>query len=382
MQSPENADLRLPADRRGIALSPGRRGHGPGGAVPVAGVCRWLMAVALASILTSCGPNSLPTLDALPSGRASVAAATATQTRDITGVPLATGTPTPLPPASRTPPGLDEQSPLSTPPPATPPASATPSSTPKPAATQVAEAGMPVPVFTYHIVATYPHDPQAYTQGLVYAGGVLYESTGRHGATTLRRVDLESGEVLQIRLLPERYFGEGLALFQDRLYQLTWREQVGFVYDRATFRLLRTFSYATEGWGLCHDGQRLILSDGSATLRFLDPDTLQETGSVEVTIDGRPLAMLNELEYVGGEVLANVWQTDTVVRIDPRSGQVTGVIDLQGLLSAEDRRLPVDVLNGIAYDAEGDRLFVTGKLWPKLFEIDLIPVGVVPTSLP
>ncbi|MDW8396036.1 MAG: glutaminyl-peptide cyclotransferase [Anaerolineae bacterium] len=227
--------------------------------------------------------------------------------------------------------------------------------------------------YTYQVIATYPHDPEAFTQGLLYADGVLFESTGLNGRSSLRRVQLETGTVLQRRDLEAQYFAEGLALVGDRLIQLTWQNRVGFVYDRTSFALLQTWSYSTEGWGLTYDGQHLIMSDGSSTLRFLDPQTFAEVRSVLVTDRGQPVERLNELEYVNGEVFANVWLTDWVVRIDPNDGRVVGWVDFSGLLSEADRQQPVDVLNGIAYDPQGDRLFVTGKLWPKLFEVRLIP---------
>jgi len=229
----------------------------------------------------------------------------------------------------------------------------------------------PPPVYGYEIVRVYPHDPDAFTQGLVYEGGFLYESTGLHGRSSLRRVELETGRVVKIHHLPPEFFGEGVTIWKDRLIQLTWHERTGFVYEKETFRLLRTFTYATEGWGLTHDGRWLIRSDGTETLFFLDPETFREVKRVRVHDRGQPVRFLNELEYVRGEVYANVWQTDCLVRISPRTGRVLGWVDLRGLLSPEDLRRPVDVLNGIAYDAERDRLFVTGKLWPKVFEIRL-----------
>ncbi len=229
-----------------------------------------------------------------------------------------------------------------------------------------------LPVYTYTVVHVYPHDPQAFTQGLVYHEGVLYEGTGLRGRSTLRRVELATGTVLQEHALDAQYFGEGITLFDDTLIQLTWQSNIGFVYDRETFAQLRDFTYPTEGWGLTHDGTRLIMSDGTATLFFLDPVTLEHVGQVDVVDANGAVTRLNELEYVNGEVFANIWQTDRVARIDPLTGRVVGWIDLSGLLSAADRQQSVDVLNGIAYDAATDRLFVTGKLWPKLFEIDLV----------
>jgi len=227
------------------------------------------------------------------------------------------------------------------------------------------------PVYGYEIIRIYPHDPEAFTQGLVYEGGFLYESTGLYGRSSLRKVELETGRVVKIHHLPPEFFGEGLTIWRDRLIQLTWHERIGFVYEKETFRLLRTFTYATEGWGLTHDGRHLIRSDGTAVLSFLDPETFREVRRIEVRDQGRPVIFLNELEYVRGEIYANVWQTECLVRISPRTGRVLGWVDLTGLLGPEDRVRAVDVLNGIAYDAERDRLFVTGKLWPKLFEIRL-----------
>jgi glutaminyl-peptide cyclotransferase len=224
------------------------------------------------------------------------------------------------------------------------------------------------PVSRYEVVKVYPHDPQAFTQGLVFSGGVLYEGTGLNGRSGIRRVKLENGEVLQVQALEQRYFGEGIALVDDSIVQLTWQSGVGFVYDKTTFQRTRTFNYRGEGWGLTYDGTRLIMSDGTATLRFLDPKTLQETGKLQVRDGSRPLDRLNELEVVKGEIFANIWQTDRIARISPKTGSVLGWIDLAGLLDPRDAR-SVDVLNGIAYDSKADRLFVTGKLWPKLFEI-------------
>jgi glutamine cyclotransferase len=194
------------------------------------------------------------------------------------------------------------------------------------------------------------------------------------GQSTLRKVDPETGEVQQRYDLSPDFFGEGITIFGDKLYQLTWQSHVGFVYDKDSFELLQTFSYPTEGWGLTHDGERLIMSDGTANLYFWDPETLQEIDRVEVRDQqGQPITQLNELEYIEGEVYANVWRTDQIVRINPDTGQVLGWITLSGLLSTADLAQPVDVLNGIAYDAETERLFITGKWWPKLFEIELTP---------
>ena len=230
------------------------------------------------------------------------------------------------------------------------------------------------PVYGYRVVNVYPHDPEAFTQGLVYEPheGVLYEGTGLWGRSSLRRVDLKTGEVLQIHELPEAYFGEGIALWDGKIVQLTWRSRTGFVYDRASFALLKQFRYETEGWGITSDveNQRLIMSDGSSTLYFWNPETFEEIGRVEVRDRGEPVVRLNELELIGGWVWANVWQTDRIAVIDPQTGRVGAWLDLRGLLPPEERTGREDVLNGIAYDPEGDRLFVTGKLWPKLFEIE------------
>ena len=226
------------------------------------------------------------------------------------------------------------------------------------------------PVYGYRVVQVFPHDSAAFTQGLVYDGGVFYESTGLRGRSSLRKVRLETGEILQMRPLPDAYFGEGVALFADKLYQLTWQSHVGFIYDRASFRPLATFQYPTEGWGLTQNGRELIMSDGTPTLYFLDPATLKLLRRVTVRDETGPVWELNELEYINGEVYANVWHTNRIARIDPETGRVRAWIDLTGLLPEEDRA-GADVLNGIAWDSAGGRLFVTGKLWPKLFEIEL-----------
>lgn len=259
------------------------------------------------------------------------------------------------------------------------PPTAAPTANPGPAA---APAASGVTLYSYRIVNTYPHDAQAFTQGLQYVDGTLYEGTGIEGQSTLRRVDLESGAVEQRVDLPPGVFGEGIAVLGERIYQLTWKDQVAYLWDRATFDLLDTFTYATEGWGLTLDGERLIMSDGSSTLYFRDPATFTETGRVDVTLHGQPIDRLNELEFVDGELFANVWTTDFFVRIDPASGVVTGVVDLSGLLATVPVSAPVDVLNGIAYDAAGGRLFVTGKYWPALFEIELVPVGTLAPPAP
>lgn len=230
-----------------------------------------------------------------------------------------------------------------------------------------------VPNHGYEVVRTYPHDALAFTQGLFFLNGFLYESTGLEGRSSVRKVRLEDGNVMQKQDLPRQFFGEGIVGWKDRLIGLTYRSETGFVYDLATFKPLRQFKYRGEGWGLTHDGRRLIMSDGTSELRFWDPETLSELGRVKVTDQGRPVESLNELEWVKGEIFANVWQTDRIARIDPVSGKVLGWIDLTGLLKPADRIAGyTDVLNGIAYDAASGRLFVTGKRWPKLFEIRVV----------
>jgi len=230
-----------------------------------------------------------------------------------------------------------------------------------------------IPTYSYRVVCTFPHDPTAFTQGLLYDDGFLYESTGQYGQSSLRKVALKTGAVVQLRPLDDRFFGEGLALFGNRLFQLTWRANKGFVYRLDSFEPLAEFAYPTKGWGLTSDGELLIMSDGSSTLYFRDPFTFAEVGRVAVVAYGSPVSQLNELEWVAGEVFANIWQTDTIARIDPASGQVVGWIDLTGLLSDADRRgSNAEVLNGIAYDPAGERLFVTGKWWPKLYQIELV----------
>ena len=224
------------------------------------------------------------------------------------------------------------------------------------------------------MVRAYPHDPNAFTQGLIYMNGFLYEGTGLNGRSTLRKVKLETGQVLQEKRIEEQYFGEGITDWAGELIQLTWQSGVGFVWDRGTFTLKKKFSYAGEGWGLTHDATRLILSDGSPVLRFLDPTTLAEKGRLVVLDGRRPIANLNELEMVKGEIWANIWQTERIARISPQTGQVLGWIDMRGLLRPEEMR-DIDVMNGIAYDAKGDRLFVTGKLWPRLFEVKITGPG-------
>jgi glutaminyl-peptide cyclotransferase len=225
----------------------------------------------------------------------------------------------------------------------------------------------------YQVVHAYPHDQSAFTQGLLYLDGHLYESTGLEGQSSLRMDDLETGKILQFAPLAANYFGEGLAAWGSELIQLTWQNHVAIVYDRFSFRQLRTFDYPGEGWGLTADDKTLILSDGTATLRFLDPATFREVRRVTVKSHGVPVTKLNELEYIHGEIYANIWYSDRIVRISPRDGTVLGFIDLAGLLPASQRANSGAVLNGIAYDSAHDRLFVTGKLWPKIFEIRINP---------
>ncbi len=242
---------------------------------------------------------------------------------------------------------------------------------PSPTAAASPSAPAAVPAYTIQVVGVYPHDRAAFTQGLVYLKGVLFETTGLNGASSLRKVELQTGRVLQQANLPLQFFGEGMTILGDKIFQLTWQNQKGFVYDLSTFAVEREFAYPGEGWGLTNDGHALILSDGTNQLRFLDPVTFKVLRTVGVTDHGQPLKNLNELEYIKGEIYANIWQTNTIVRIDPATGNLLGTIDCSGLLTPDDYRLRVDVLNGIAYDATGDRLFITGKLWPKLFEIQL-----------
>lgn len=223
-----------------------------------------------------------------------------------------------------------------------------------------------VPLYTYKVINTYPHDKEAFTQGLVFEDGYLYEGTGQYGSSTLRKVELKTGKFLQTYKLPPRFFGEGITIYKQHIIQLTWRSQIGFVYDKKSFSLRREFHYATEGWGITHDGKRLIMSDGTATLYFLDPETFTQKGTLQVRDENGPVKNINELEYIHGEIYANVWQKNRIARISPHTGRVIGWIDLGGLCTWKG------VLNGIAYDAKHDRLFVTGKLWPYLYEIKAI----------
>jgi glutamine cyclotransferase len=238
------------------------------------------------------------------------------------------------------------------------------------------------PCYTCKVVAAYPHDNQAFTEGLAFEDGIMYEGTGLYEHSTLRKSILRSATkdevdpatlaVLLIKEIPAEFFAEGITIYGDKIIQLTWQSGVGFVYKKDDFRLLRTFNYSTEGWGITNDGSRLIMSDGTATLYFLNPDTFESLGSIEVRDRGAAVSGLNELEYVRGEVYANVWPTERIARIDPRTGQVVGWINMKGLSNLLGESEEIDVLNGIAYDPVGDRLFVTGKFWPKLFQIELV----------
>jgi len=232
----------------------------------------------------------------------------------------------------------------------------------------------PVPGYGYQVVRSYPHDRGAFTQGLIFHDNVFYEGTGLNGQSGIRKVKIETGEVLQARPLAREYFGEGITEWKGQILQITWRSEVGFVYDMKTFEPIKQWTYKGEGWGLTHDDTRLIMSDGSSALRFIDPATLKETGRITVRDANGPVESLNELEYVKGEIFANVWTTDRIARISPKDGRVTGWIDLSGLLPAGERQRDA-VLNGIAYDAAGDRLFVTGKLWPRVFEVRIVKRG-------
>ncbi|MCR5869883.1 MULTISPECIES: glutaminyl-peptide cyclotransferase [unclassified Sphingomonas] len=239
----------------------------------------------------------------------------------------------------------------------------------------VAPSPTAVPVEAARIVATHPHDSNAFTQGLFFADGALFESTGQHGESVIREVDLATGRAKREVRLPREYFGEGSTGWGDTIVSLTWKHRTGFRWDRRTLRQLGTFSYPGEGWGLTQDGKSLILSDGTAELRFLDPVTFTEQRRITVTYQGRPIRRLNELEMVRGEILANIWHQDLIVRIDPTSGVITGVIDLRDLVASVPVRDSESVLNGIAYDDKTGKLYVTGKNWPSLFEIAL-PSGM------
>ena len=294
----------------------------------------WMVLVAVALIvLAACGRDRAPAQEATLEPTVAVATAT----------PVPTPTPTPIP-------AIPPQPPISL-------------------------AAGRIPAYGYEIVATLPHDAGAYTQGLQYVDGLFYESTGRNGMSSLRRVEPETGRVQQRHDLAAELFGEGLAVVGERIYQLTWQSNVAFVYDKGTFAEIERFSYPGEGWGLTWDGSRLLMSDGSDAVVARDPRDFSETGRIQVTYQGQPLLRLNELEYINGEIWANVYQSDWVVRIDPVTGAVTSVVDLAGLLANVEVTGPVDVLNGIAWDEAGQRLFVTGKWWPAVFQIRLKQIG-------
>ena len=229
--------------------------------------------------------------------------------------------------------------------------------------------------YTYSVVNVYPHDRTAFTEGLAFENGLLYESTGLYGNSTLRLEELETGKILRLHTLQAQFFGEGVAIIGDKIVQLTWQSHKGYVYDKATFELLQEFEYPTEGWGITYDGNRLIMSDGTSNLYFLDPVTFEKVGQVKVH-DTAPVTGLNELEYVKGEVYANIWKEDKIAVINPQTGQVTAWIDLKGIQGSENQDAN-NVLNGIAYDTNRDRLFVTGKMWPRIFEIRLVPSSQV-----
>jgi glutamine cyclotransferase len=251
---------------------------------------------------------------------------------------------------------------------ATPPTAAT-NPTPPPADQPPPQPD--IPTFGYKIVNTFPHDPQAFTQGLEFHDGYLYEGTGLKGKSSLRRVELRTGRVVQIHRLPSEYFGEGITILGDKIYQLTWQNGVCFVYDRRAFRQITQFRYDGEGWGLTNDGKHLIMSDGSEVITFRDPDTFAEVRRITVRAQGKPVKNLNELEYIEGEIWANIWYSDIIARIDPSTGIVKAWVDMEGL-PVKDRDIEA-VMNGIAYDRQNKRLFVTGKNWNQLFEIELIP---------
>ena len=227
-----------------------------------------------------------------------------------------------------------------------------------------------IPEYGYKVVHEYPHDPNAFTEGLFYLHGFLYEGTGLESKSDIRKVKLETGEVVQRHVIPPEYFGEGIVAWKDKLLEMTWRSELGWIYDLATFQIRGEFHYPGEGWALTTDGKRIIMDDGTPQLRFWDPETLQEKGRLTVTADGQPVNHLNELEWVKGEIYANVWHTDRIARIDPNTGRVAGWINLVGLWEGSDHE--EKTLNGIAYDQQHDRLFVTGKEWPRLFEIQLV----------
>ena len=240
----------------------------------------------------------------------------------------------------------------------------------------LAQTAPAVQQYTVRIVKTFPHDPKAFTEGLFYDRGFLYESTGRNGASFIRKVNLDTGKTIQSAKVANAYFGEGIVAWNGRIVSLTWQTEKGFIWDQSNFKLKSSFSYTGEGWGMTRDDRNLIMSDGTSVLKFMDPDKLTVARQVIVTLDGKPLPQVNELEYVDGAVLANIWMTRDIVRIDPKSGQVTGIIDLSALPEESHPSGDRDaVANGIAYDAAGKRLFVTGKLWPHLYQVELVPAN-------
>lgn len=226
--------------------------------------------------------------------------------------------------------------------------------------------------YSYKVIKAFPHDPDAYTQGLFYKDGFLYEGTGQKGSSSIRKVELETGKILQSVNLDEKHFGEGITLFNNKIYQLTWTSEVGFVYGFTTFKQIKTFSYNTQGWGLTTNGKDLIMSDGSNNIYFMDPENFAEIKHIEIFDNKGAVNELNELEYINGDIYANVYMTDKIVIIDPATGMVKGIVDFKGLLKDSDRTNDVDVLNGIAWDEAGKRLYVTGKLWPKLYQVELV----------
>ena len=228
-----------------------------------------------------------------------------------------------------------------------------------------------IPIYSYNIINTYPHDVSAFTEGLVYESGYLYESTGKYNESTLRKVDLQTGEILKLYKLDENYFGEGITLYNNKIFQLTWKSNVGFIYDKDSFKLINKFYYNTEGWGITHNDEHLIMSDGTDEIFFLNPQNFKKVYSIKVHDEFKPITRLNELEFIKGEIYANVWKSNKIARICPHSGEITGWIQLKGLLSPKEYK-NAGTLNGITYDKQDNRIFVTGKMWPKIFEIKLI----------
>lgn len=226
--------------------------------------------------------------------------------------------------------------------------------------------------YGYKIIETFPHNPRFYTQGLEYANGYLFEGTGQYGESSLNKIDLEKNEVIQSINLDDNVFGEGITLINNKIYQLTWRSSTGFVYDMQSFKKLYDFSYPTEGWGLTNNGKELIMSDGSEIIYFLDMEYMQEVRRIEVYDDKGPVKNLNELEFINGQLFANVYTTNQIVVIDETSGMVLKKINFNGILDQVEKQKPIDVMNGIAWDRENERLIVTGKWWPSYFHVKLI----------